>query len=143
VAAEGVLHAGEGIVAAFLLAIHPGIRYASGPADTVCSFLRTCSLCLLEKSDDHGSLEMVGLVALAEFAHLLLSWGAVRADRATCHGRADRFGKGFPESRRALSSRWFCVNVSPRLWFSIHVSSVSAGQRYFDFVSSGFVSGWS
>ena len=85
--------------------------------------------------------------ALAEFALIYCYPGyAVRADRAqSCHGRADRFGKGLPESRRALSSRWFCVNVlAAALVLQFMFPLYPQAKQYFDFVSSqGFVSGWS
>jgi hypothetical protein len=140
---------GEGIVAAFLLAIHPWhIRYASEARGySLLVFLVPVLFVCWRRAMITGLWRWWASFALAEFALIYCYPGTlfvlIVLNLATVVLIAS--GKGFPESRRALSSRWFCVNVlAAALVLQFMFPLYPQAKQYFDFVSSqGFVSGWS
>jgi hypothetical protein len=140
---------GAGIVAAFLLAIHPWhIRYASEARGySLLVLLVPLLFVFWRRAMNTGQWNWWGAFALTEFALIYSYPGAlfvlVTLNLATLGLMAT--GRGCSKSCATQAGKWFCVNVfAAILAFQLMLPLFPQAKQYFDFVSSqGFFSGWS
>ena len=140
---------GAGVVAAFLLSIHPwNIRYASEARGySLVIFLVPVLFVFWRRAMMTGQWKWWGALAATEFSLVYCNPGAmfvlVVLNLTTLALIAT--GRGGAQPRITQAGRWFCVNVlAAILAFQLMLPLYPQAKQYFDFVSSqGFVSGWS
>ena len=138
---------GTGVLAAFLLAVHPWhIRYAS-EARGYSLVLAILPLAILtcHRALTTGRWKLWAGFALAEFA-LLYSYPGTLVILVILNLAAIgfiAFAKAAPRPRAAHAGRWFCANsLSAALTLQLMLPLYPQAKAYFDFVSSqGFTAG--
>jgi hypothetical protein len=139
---------GTGVVAAWLLAVHPwSIRYASEARGySFVIFIVPVLFALWQRAMLTGSWRWWSGYALAEFslfycypgsAFILIVLNVLTLGLLAA-------APGCAEPRFAQAGRWFCVNaLAAMLTLQFTLPLYPQAKLYFDFVSSqGFVSGW-
>ncbi len=139
---------GTGVVAAWLLALHPwNIRYASEARGySFIIFIVPVLFVFWRRAMVTGYWRWWSAYALAEFSLLYCYPGSVFIlvvlNLATLGLLAA--APGCAEPRFAQAGRWFCVNaLAAIVTLQLMLPLYPQGKLYFEFVSSqGFVSGW-
>jgi hypothetical protein len=138
---------GAGVVAAFLLSVHPWhIRYASEARGySLVIFLVPLLFVFWRRAMITGQWKWWSAFAATEFTLIYCYPGAifilVLLNLITVGLIATR--PDYAQERRAQTGRWFCVNLlAGILTLQLMLPLYPQAKRYFDFVSSqGFVSG--
>jgi hypothetical protein len=139
---------GTGVIAAFLLAIHPwNIRYASEARGySLLIFLVPLLFVFWRRALVSGEWRWWAAFALAEFSLIYCYPGSAFVVVMLNLITVGLFvaGSECAEPRFTQAGRWFCVNVlATMLSLQMMLPLMPQGKRYFDFVSSqGFVAGW-
>ncbi len=138
----------SGVVAAFLLAIHPwNIRYASEARGySLLIFLVPLLFVFWRRAMVSGQWKYWAAFALTEFSLVYCYPGSAFILVVLNLITLGLFvaGPECAEPRFAQAGRWFCVNVlAAMLALQLMLPLVPQGKRYFDVVASqGFVAGW-